>query len=49
MLQQLRPYKDSPTRHDVWLRSQGYTKSIVRNGGQPADSGNQYTPQHAIL
>ena len=30
---QLRPYKNSPTKHDVWLRFQGYTKLIVLGGG----------------
>ena len=33
MRQQLRPYKNSPTKHDVWLRFQGYTKLIVLGGG----------------
>jgi len=31
--QQLRPYKNSPTKHDVWLRFQGYTRVIERGGG----------------
>ena len=33
MRQQLRPYKNSPTKHDVWLRFQGYTRVIERGGG----------------
>ena len=35
---QLRPYKDSPTRHAVWLRFQGYTKVIVLGQGGPPSS-----------
>jgi hypothetical protein len=31
--QQLLPYKNSATKHDVWLRFQGYSKVIVRKGG----------------
>ena len=31
--QQLLPYKNSPTTHDVWLRFQGYSKVILRKGG----------------
>ena len=31
--QQLRPYKNAPTKHEVWLRFQGYTKLIVLGGG----------------
>ena len=34
--QQLRPYKNSPTKHDVWLRFQGYTRVIERGGGGAA-------------
>jgi hypothetical protein len=30
---QLLPYKNSPTKHDVWLRFQGYSKVILRKGG----------------
>jgi|GEM_PF-6096631 len=30
---QLLPYKNSPTRHDVWLRFQGYSKVVLRKGG----------------
>lgn len=30
---QLLPYKGSATRHDVWLRFQGYSKVIMRKGG----------------
>jgi hypothetical protein len=32
---QLRPYQKSATKHDVWLRFQGYTKVIVLGGGGP--------------
>ena len=32
---QLRPYQSSATKHDVWLRFQGYTKVIVLGGGGP--------------
>jgi hypothetical protein len=30
---QLLPYKNSPTKHDVWLRFQGYSKVVLRKGG----------------
>ena len=30
---QLKPYQSSPTKHEVWLRFQGYTKLIVLGGG----------------
>ena len=30
--QQLRPYKNSPTKHDVWLRFPGYPRAFVRGG-----------------
>jgi len=33
MRTQLKPYEDSPTKHEVWLRFQGYTKLIVLGGG----------------
>ena len=33
--QQLRPYKNSPTKHEVWLRFQGYTRVIELGGGGP--------------
>ena len=36
MRKQLRPYKNSPTKHEVWLRFQGYTRLIVLGGGGPA-------------
>ena len=32
---QLKPYQSSPTKHEVWLRFQGYTRLIVRSGGGP--------------
>ena len=32
---QLKPYQSSPTKHEVWLRFQGYTKLIVLGGGGP--------------
>ena len=32
---QLKPYETSPTKHDVWLRFQGYTKLIILGGGGP--------------
>ena len=31
--EKLRPYKNSPTKHEVWERFQGYTKLIVLGGG----------------
>ncbi|MDO7876505.1 hypothetical protein Q5H93_17305 [Hymenobacter sp. ASUV-10] len=36
---QLLPYKNSPTKHDVWLRFQGYSKVVLRTGGS-AKSGS---------
>ena len=33
--QQLRPYKNSPAKHEVWLRFQGYTRVIELGGGGP--------------
>ena len=32
---QLKPYESSPTKHEVWLRFQGYTKLIILGGGGP--------------
>ena len=32
---QLKPYENSPTKHAVWERFQGYTKLIVLGGGGP--------------
>ena len=32
---QLKPYQGSATKHDVWLRFQGYTKLIVLGQGGP--------------
>ena len=32
---QFKPYQNSPTKHEVWLRFQGYTKLIVLGGGGP--------------
>lgn len=32
---QLKPYQSSPTKHEVWLRFQGYTRLIVLGGGGP--------------
>ncbi|MDQ2795138.1 MAG: hypothetical protein M3Y12_14195 [Bacteroidota bacterium] len=32
---QLKPYQSSPTKHEVWLRFQGYTKLIILSGGGP--------------
>ena len=34
---QLKPYQSSPTKHEVWLRFQGYTKLIVLGGRGPKD------------
>ena len=33
MRQQLKAYENSPTKHEVWLRFQGYTRLIVLGGG----------------
>jgi hypothetical protein len=30
---QLRAYENSPTKHEVWLRFQGYPKLIILGGG----------------
>ncbi|WP_210517622.1 hypothetical protein [Hymenobacter terricola] len=35
MRTQLKAYQNSPTKHEVWLRFQGYTKLIVLGGGGP--------------
>ena len=35
---QLKPYQHSPTKHEVWLRFQGYTKLIILGGGGPKDN-----------
>ena len=32
---QLKPYQSSPTKHEVWLRFQGYTRLIILGGGGP--------------
>ena len=32
---QLKPYQSSPTKHEVWLRFQGYTKLIILGQGGP--------------
>ena len=32
---QLKPYANSPTKHAVWERFQGYTKLIILGGGGP--------------
>ena len=32
---QFKAYESSPTKHDVWLRFQGYTKLIILGGGGP--------------
>ena len=32
---QLKPYQNSPTKHEVWQRFQGYTKLIILGGGGP--------------
>ena len=32
---QLKAYESSPTKHEVWLRFQGYTKLIILGGGGP--------------
>jgi hypothetical protein len=34
--QQLLPYKNSSTKHEVWLRFQGYSKVVLRKGGPNA-------------
>ena len=33
MRTQLKGYENSPTKHEVWLRFQGYTKLIILGGG----------------
>ena len=35
---QLKPYQSSPTKHEVWLRFQGYTKLIILGQGGPKDA-----------
>ena len=35
LIKQLRPYKNAPAKHDVWLRFQGYTRVIELGGGGP--------------
>ena len=35
---QLKPYQSSPTKHEVWLRFQGYTRLIILGGGGPQGS-----------
>ena len=35
---QLKPYQSSPTRHEVWLRFQDYTRLIILGGGGPKGS-----------
>ena len=35
MRTQLKPYENSSTKHEVWLRFQGYTKLIILGGGGP--------------
>ncbi|MFD2718216.1 hypothetical protein ACFST9_05790 [Hymenobacter monticola] len=37
MRTQLKAYENSPTKHEVWLRFQGYTKLIVLGGGGGKD------------
>ena len=32
---QLKPYQNSPAKHAVWLRFQGYTKLMVLGQGGP--------------
>ncbi|WP_236050141.1 hypothetical protein [Hymenobacter negativus] len=35
MRTQLKAYQNSPTKHEVWLRFQGYTRLITLGGGGP--------------
>ena len=35
---QLKPYQNSPAKHTVWLRFQGYTKLIILGQGGPKDA-----------
>jgi hypothetical protein len=44
MRQQLKPYENSPTKHAVWLRFQGYTRLIVLGGGGPPDEADAKKP-----
>lgn len=39
--QQLLPYKNSSTRHNVWLRFQGYSKVMLRSGGGGKGKGGE--------
>ncbi|MDQ2770316.1 MAG: hypothetical protein M3Y54_07435, partial [Bacteroidota bacterium] len=36
LIKPLRPYKNSPTKHAVWLRFLGYTRLIVLGQGGPS-------------
>ncbi|WP_046247355.1 hypothetical protein [Hymenobacter terrenus] len=38
---QFKPYQSSPTKHEVWLRFQGYTKVIILGKGGPKSSPKQ--------
>lgn len=31
----LKPYQNSPAKHETWLRFQGYTKVITHGVGRP--------------
>ena len=44
MRQQLKLYENSPTKHEVWLRFQGYTRLIVLGGGGPPDGADAKKP-----
>jgi hypothetical protein len=43
MLHESRQF-NSPTKHEVWLRFQGYTKLIVLGGGGPKDDPDAKEP-----
>jgi hypothetical protein len=44
MRTQLKAYENSPTKHEVWLRFQGYTRLIVLGGGGPQGEAEAKQP-----